>query len=443
MTADPTEERIRGLAPTRDDSDWADVVARARVAPAPDVRPPRRRRRLPTAVALAAGAAVLLALTAAWLRSDDAPSLVDRALAAVSTGPVLHAALEIATVEMVLTPDGDATEFSVVDLATGDARTVTTRHELWWDPERQLLRGRTSIGGTVQWEWLQSPRGTQSTHGRDDPTSGPPTADPALAGFFRGYARALEDGTATRAGTEIRDGRTVEWLRFPAREGGNSSEIALDVESGRALYLRTVCPRCSTAPPTYRIDVLEGVERAAADFTPPRRRDRRSTGRYADGGGRDIVLGEASKLLGTTALWGGPAVGSLKLSRVEYRWASRHTALPTTPENEVGRGRGLVFLYGVPGSGRRRTPARSLAIMETADYRFGPGNFDPRGGGPPLTLAGGPVPPEGKVALSSLGRDYGWSAQLRKGELFVEVHAPSRVLALQAARALTPVPEGG
>lgn len=58
-------------------------------------------------------------------------------------------------------------------------------------------------------------------------------------------------------------------------------------------------------------------------------------------------------------------------------------------------------------------------------------------------MAGAPLPPEGRVAISRAGSVDGqpvWIAQLRKDGLFVEVSASSRELLLEAVRALRPVP---
>jgi hypothetical protein len=439
-------DRIRGLAPTRDDSDWTDVIARAATAdaaPSENHRTVGARLRRPITVALA-GAVVIaaIALIPTWLTGDARVSLVDRALAAVSGGPVLHAVLAIETEKMMIAADGDASHVAVVDLATGRERTVETRIELWYDPDRKLLHEIFSIDGAVLWDVLHSPQKREDNRGRVSPADGPPMIDPALAAFFRGYRQALADGSATRAGSDVVDGRRVEWLRFPVPGADNvSREVALAANSEDALYLRGVCSQCAAKPLTYRIATLEGVSAEAANFSVPRAPEGSGKGRYANGGRRAIALEEADSLLGRTALWAGQNVRGVDFSLAQYVYGSRHTSLPTTKENEVGRGHGLVFLYGAEveenGSWHVSPGKPHLSITETADYRYGPGNFD-RDAGRPLTLAGGPVPPAGEVALSSMG-GAGWVGQLQKNGLYVEIHASSRELVLAAARALEPV----
>jgi len=425
MLSEPAlTDRIRALAPTRDDSDWADVVARSGV----DARPlPAARRRLPRPLLVAAaGAAAVAALAVLPARlGDDDVTLVERALAAVSGGPVLHAVLEIETEKTVVAPEEDADRYSVVDLETGRERKVLTRIELWYDAERKLLHNVASVDGAVL---------------HDTISTGTTRIDPALSGFLRGYKQALAEGSATRAGEEVVDGRTVEWIRFPVPgDERMSQEVGVAPEAGEGLYLRTNCPSCDRQAPTYRIETLAGVSAHEADFsapatTPP------SRGRYGDGGRRTVTLTEAHTLLGRTPLWAGERVAGLDLSLVHYRWASGHTSLPTTPENRVGRGDGLVFMYGVEvdGNGGWHVPPGKpyVAILQSEDYRYGPGNFN-RDGVRPLTVAGAPVPSDGEVALSYLGA--GWIAQLARDGLYVEVQASSRALALSATRALEPL----
>jgi hypothetical protein len=271
----------------------------------------------------------------------------------------------------------------------------------------------------------------------DTLSTGTTRIDPALSGFLRGYQSALDEGSATRAGEEVVDGRTVESIRFPVPgEEGISQVVGVAPETGEAVFLRTSCPAC----PTYRIATLAGVSVDEADFTAPPPTPA-SSGRYGDAGRRRITLAETHALLGRAPLWAGQSIGGLELSLVQYRWASGHTSLPTTPENRVGRGDGLIFSYGVEVDERGgwHVPPEDphVSILESQDFRYGPGNFF-RDGLRPLTVAGGAMPSEGEVALSYLGAS--WVAQLARDGLYVEIQATSRELALAAARALTPVP---
>ena len=444
MTEPQIADRLRALQPQLDDSNWGDVVERAAALgePLPALSDARPRRRRVTAFALACTAlAAALAVAPAWFSRGDDLSLVDRALAGVSDGPVLHVVLRTPAAAFFASAGGRQPHFSVVDLETGRERTIELTREIWYDSDRHLLHEVASIDGAVRSDALL---------GRadwDDAESRPsqPLVDPALAAFLTGYRQALEEGRAMSLGSNVVDGRTVEWLRFSSADGRWYSEVALEQDSERPLVLRIRCPSCD--PPArermYTVVELEGIPRDAADFTESAKQAR-EIAPYGDGGGRTISLSEANELLGQTALWAGPRVGEVEFSLVQYRWASRNTGSPPTEENRVGSVRGLVFIYGadVEADGRhyRIVPGRkSLSINQAPDHRYGPGNFDPEGGGPPLTLALAPVPPEGEVALSNPGFDDRWVAQLKRDGLYVEVQATSRELALAAARALRPV----
>ena len=82
---DTLEATLEAAVPAFDDEhgDWDDVLARASRS-----KRPRRRRQL--AVPALAGAAVACALLLAEPFADDDVGVLDRALAAVGDGPVLH-----------------------------------------------------------------------------------------------------------------------------------------------------------------------------------------------------------------------------------------------------------------------------------------------------------------------------------------------------------------
>ena len=431
MTMDIAQQ-IRELAPTVDDGSWPDVLGRARQ---------RRAHRRPVAALalLAAVVAIAAALVPGWLAGDPRIGVLDRALAAVSGGPVLHVVLEVDTADMWAGPEGTKRTFSVVDLSSGAERTIQSALELWYDPDADRTREVVSVDGLAGIDSLAPPPGAAPGE-----RSG---MDPALAAFFTGYRQALERGEARAAGTEVVNGRRVEWLFFPsANDPGNGSEVGLETGSDRAVFLRYVCATCDASyrPRLYRIRTLEGVERDPSDFTPTLQKAPRMP--YGDGGGHRINLSEAEGLLGRPVLWLGRTIEGLPFSLAEYRWASGNTGLPPTRANEVGRGKGLHILYGVDvgPTGRRYAIAPGqpyVGISETEDYRF-VGNFRGYGLAVPQTITGGPVPEFDEVAL--MGEEGGesphWVAQFRKDGLYVEISAPTRELVLAAARALQPVP---
>jgi hypothetical protein len=386
-----------------------------------------RRRRVLALAAAAAVVAVAALLLPTRVTERGRVDVVERALAGVSTGPVLHAVLELPQRERMLT--SEPLEVSVVDLTSGHTRPAMSRIELWYDPNRRLLRQTNSIEGAVVFERLQTPDGVHDRRGsRESP--GAPQIDPSLAAFFTGYREALEEGSATVVGSDVVDGRNVQWLRFPpSEEGWPPQEVAVDSESFEPQLLRTVCADCAAPPRAYRIVVLEGVGEHAADFTPPRADPVRVA---AFGGGRrQITASEAETELGRPALWAGRELGGLRLDEVQLVTPTMHSASPPTRENRIGLGRGLQVIYGEAKRGEPR-----LAIGQAEDYRFlfGSFNFNNAEVGVPLTIGHSGVPPEGEVALTGGGAH--WTAQLRKDGLFVEIDGPSRELVLEAARSL-------
>ena len=106
------------------------------------------RRRLATAagVAVAAAATVALLLAAPWA---GGPGLVQKALAAVGDGPVLH--VVVAQPALYGGP--------LIDLRTGKAISQTQRTEIWFDGERNLKKTVEMLDGNVLDEELETERG--------------------------------------------------------------------------------------------------------------------------------------------------------------------------------------------------------------------------------------------------------------------------------------------
>lgn len=172
--------------------------------------------------------------------------MLDRALAAVSGGPVLHAVLETP----VAIP-GTRHVSEIVDLRTGRARPALRRSELWYDGSRQLLHWVDYTEGARQIDVLESPAGVRANWtGGTGPKAGAP-AEPALAAFVTGYRQALADGTARPSGAGVVAGHRVVWLRFPAASRDSfPQEVAVDGTSYRPLALRWIVPRDARCGPS-------------------------------------------------------------------------------------------------------------------------------------------------------------------------------------------------
>jgi hypothetical protein len=429
-------ELDRIYPPPRREPDWSAVLAAAGTT--------RRwftwRWKLALAglvVAVALGAAVL----PGTLLERGKVDVVDRALAAVSQGPVLHAVLEIPAADVTSGPD--ATHATIVDLASGDGRLAMVRFELWYDGERQMLHMERGGEGAVFFNTLVTPGARRDNRRGARPTEGPARIDPGLAAFVTGYREALEKGEAAISGRATLDGRPVTWLRFPPdHRGGAPEEVAVDSQSYEAAALRPVCPsECEAEPPIYRIRVLAGVSHEDADFTPPPPPEPHAAAVGAQH--RTITLAEAATALERDVVWPGPEIEGLPLAGVQLAAPWRYSALPLTEANLMGRGRGLQYFYGGTIVGKHYVPPSdgpSVAVTVSADweYVFAGFNFNNGEFGQPMTEAGTGVPREGEAAVTSLQQGY-WTAQLRRDGLYVEIHGPSRQLVVAAARSLRPL----
>jgi hypothetical protein len=434
-------DELERLAPFEAvERDWADALERSeQLAPRRDRKGLYRRRRLAIVVPIAALVLVGLVLLPTQLADRGHIGIVDRALAAVSGGPVLHAVLRIDTAEGWISPSGHP-RFTTLNLSTGHERVVETTTEIWFDEERHTLHTTTTVNGAVQFDQLVTPSFSRSNLNRRDKPGMSATADVGLVASMTGYKEALASGRARIAGRGRFRGHEVIWIRFE-QKSGVAEEVAVDERTYRALYLRAVCPRCTSRPATYAIVSLGGVSRAGADFARPVAPPA-SNGRYGNTETRAIPLRAASKLLRVQALWSGPEVAGIKLSLVQFVNNSRHSSLPITKRNVVGRGFGIRAIYGADvqaNGGYRVPPGRPyVGVDETTSFRYGTGNFANRGGRFAETVAGAPVPMWPEIALSMTDRAL-WTAQTHRGQLWIEIDASSRALVVAAAKSLVSI----
>ena len=420
---------------------YATTQAKESAPVMPSVARGRALRRWRTLGAGLAVAAVVFAVALIPLRlGDHEVDLAARALAAVSTGPVLHAVLELPVSDITNAPG--PVSITVLDPVSGRERQAVATLELWYDPGQQLLRLVQRNEGAVVWEQLERPEGVRDSQGRQEP-GGSPTIESALVPFFKGYKRALEDGSAIVVDEGVVGGRAVSWLRFPPSGTGRlPQEGAVDRRTYQPLFLRSACEDCLKPPPTSRVVTLEGISQEAADFSPPVAQGRQADAPYDDEH-QVISISEAASALGREALWAGATLNSLQLASLELVQPSSRSDTPSMDSRLVGRGLVLRLVYsqgGLVDDRGRATSDESVTIGESVDYEyvFSGFNFNKRRAGQPLTIAGGAVPPEGQVALTSTQADH-WTAQLRKNGLYVEINGSSRELVLDAVRALTPL----
>jgi hypothetical protein len=383
MVADITPPAERDLPPGRLHALRERLVLE--LAAASPRRSHRRRTRIALAPAVVAAATLALLLVAPW--ESRGPSVVDRALAAVGAGPVVHAVVEFSGPEDV-----------VVDLATGAERERVHRTEYWYDEQRRQLRVRWTTDGGEPMDY----------GGSVDITK----LDPALAGFATQYRDALADGRARVAGDAIVQGRRVRRIEFAPSSSGAVEEVTVDAETSVPVGFHTTYAGGRRSH-EWRVVAIESVPRDPSDFTPAEpARPRPTTGEVSEG--RPITLAEAARVLGRSPLWLGPSFAGRELESVELA----HSRAWLTDGSMV-RGEHVRLAYG-----RVRV---SLASDASGSYAIGFGDVEY------------PTPPVGSVAISGSDRQ-GWHGELRRGDFAVMLSAARKEQVLFAARALTPVP---
>ena len=437
-------------------------ASRPEELPAESVRRPPLRfirvRALAVVMVVALLGAGVALLPGRFGREGDG-GLLQNALAAFSGGPVLHVVLEWPLSDSTATQNGSQSVFAVIDLSTGRSRPVMNQLDLWYYPERGLSHSVASLDGTVVVDELV--RGRIAVY--EDPTgrlrtttlrrsAGSSSFFGGLDAFLLGYKHALATGSATRAGSGTIDGHRVEWLRFtsphPPAGASGIEEVAVDQRTNKAVAIRDVCSSCTT-PTTATITTIEGITATAADFIPPTPHPQIRVAQYGAGKRQERKgnLAGATLYLGHQTFWAGTRVGESRFSGVRFaspvKYSSR--ALHPGPAFVIARGRGVTFYYGTTRApGFNAMPGQAyISIAETADigFAFYGFNMETLGlGGQPLTAAGTAVPPEGELVLSYTGAGGGWTGQMRKGRMDIEIEAPSRDLVIRTAQALMPTP---
>ena len=406
----------------------ADAIAATQAAPAT-----RRRATRLAAVAAVIGLAVALALVSPW---SGRGSLVDRALAAIGSGAVIH-----------VVETRDLSDRTLVDLRTGAESPVAQTRELWFDGERGLLRSVQRVGGTVTGEVLETPKGSWTEGGRvytcawiaahpveatkarvscnpsgengTTPRHVPeprPDLDPALAGFVTGYREALANGTATRDGAGVVDGRAVEWLRFAVRPAPRrGARRARRRRRGHLVPVRVETLEDGKLVDEATISVAETLDRASVSFARPRLvppGQEPVVNRVV--GQSDVSLDEARAALG------GRLVDGASLAGLPRRTVTLKTVAVGYGEDsgrEPRRVPSVELSYGAAAGndGVVVTEAREPLML----YRFG--------------LERQEVP-DGSLSVIRFGAGY--LGRMQVEGLYVSIEAPGKELLIDAARTL-------
>jgi hypothetical protein len=281
-------------------------------------RPPRRRllaRRAPR-FALVGTAAVAAAALVFLLLPDRVshPGVVDRALAAIGDGRVLHLRYRMPT-GVVL-----------VDLKTGRRTVQMFETEIWYDRDTRRLHFLERAQGRVADIVLP-----------DDLKKGdmyrPKTLDPAFAALTTGYRTALANGDAKLERSGTVDGHSVYWLRFRTTQAGTAgTEVAIDRRTYKPVLIREDLGHGRHMD--QHVLVAETTAYRASDFK--RLGPNVFALELAGGGSSTMNIPPSRPVVRSPWLTAGPRVAGLRLTAVN----------PSTEKTRGHTFRGVQLIYG-------------------------------------------------------------------------------------------------
>jgi hypothetical protein len=400
----------------------ADAVADAQ-------RPPRRLNggRAVAAIVVVAVGLFALVLASPWDRGSGKGFVLERALAAITDrGPVLHA--------VFVSPGGavytrDPVPNVRLNLKTGASRLIEDREEVWYDRKRNLVRFLTRRDGHVLSDYVEKGAVGEGA----DPFS------QFAGGTF--YRDALAEGRATVVGNGSWHGHAVYWLelhraherldrRFPFQYG-------IDQDSYRLLVTREVSPEGHPTGRETGVLLFEYLPRAEGQFESKQTDE----GGFAFNPPDVITLAKARTALGVRAAWVGPSLDGLPLQTITLTEVCPSKGCPPERRHE-SKGGLLDLLYvssrDLPNRGIRLSPGPTGVLITEAPA-----------GARRITriypVVSAIPPPAGFADLSYLGKVFPdkrptWAALVAVGDVWVHIDAPSRELAIAAARALRPIP---
>ena len=397
-------------------------------------------RRLVPVFVLAA-VALAIGLIAPWDhgRSFTDSAVAERALVAIGDGPVLHVVLR------------QKTDYSYIDLASGQERPAVGIEEIWYDNERHFehLKDSSELSpDSEDHEILQTPTGTWASGDINPGKPHAPIIDPALSEFFDGYRSALKNGNAHVTGRGTINGHNVTWIEFAVKPGCThtyktctergcthifkacTERVAIDEASSLPLEIEWL--RKGKVASTIEIASIETLPAGRGDFSKPKKLPSRS---YQLGHGQvtSITPSDAVKVL-PGAVWAGKSISTFQLSSVSRATLTTRTFLTTTVpfpsehESSMSTEIGIELHYGNGSSAvlwwdpaTDEFPSGSNVVLQEAAK-------------PDMSFWHDKTPPAG-IMLTDNGGD-GW---LVNNGIYIYIHASSQKLLLEAARALKPI----
>jgi hypothetical protein len=402
-------ELLEGDVPLRNEiaPDWEDVVRRAN---------PTRRRRYAAGLGIAAVlAAAAFATVALWPAHEG--GVLERALAAVGTDPVVHVVYRDETHEML------------VDLATGARTPIYTEHEEWY-AANQGLRDVTTFNGHVVETFVQ----TAKTLGSQQQQT--------YAGILDGYRQALADGTARLTGSGTIAGHDVYWIHFKgeqlydvgdARYHDWSHEVAVDRTTLQPVYVRETrdgVPGLGTGQEIVSLDTLPA---GTVDFSKPEQPKPRAIVMGAvDAVDVTANLEAAAAELTGTPLWLGSSYNGLPLA-----FAQTETLVGGAVGSPERTG-GFEVCYGAKLEPQVPSPTRMFCDSKQAYVDVQESNA------PTLAYAWDRDP--SPVAIPPGSVLIGWSGAdgfLSRDGVYLHVSARSEADLMAVVQALEPLRQGG
>ena len=403
------------LTPSYDDrvGNWDRVVADARQTTRPRASVATRWPLGLFAAATAAAAALVLA----WPFDDHHGTVLDRALAAVGNGPVLHATLR------------GEWGGTLVDLSTGARTPIYGDNEVWFDTRTGETHQIERLGGIVQGEDVYKPHKPETE----------------LAALGREYREALESRTARVAGEDTIDGEPAVWITIhsellPDVADGKDHEWAQQVAVSKRTYKPVALRETRDAKPSpgtlQRVLDLQMIAREESDFTAARPA---REGTAFKQGREPISREQAATVLGETPLWLGAGYEGLPLAAVYRETTSVGHEPRVGPIVWRDEQTSVVLFYGSVGDDPTTYLERAVPLYDkpyvalTESTRISPFR---RGAGSYRRGAGSYVPPEGSVFITA-GETSGY---LQLDGIQIGIDAGGERALLAAARALTPMP---
>jgi hypothetical protein len=350
----------------------------------------RRSRRRRTTVAIALASAALVGFAALLIPLlGDRSTLVERALAAVGDGPIVHAVLFS---DPSADPSGGGVER--IALATGKRVPLVETAEVWYDRRSQTMRTVQRLNGERFNVVLTRPGEATTSYGTIPAEQS--VGSPLFEVFVRDYREALAEGKAVEGGRGRIDGREVTWLVFPTRFRGQTTRVAVDRDGNPVAEQAMRNGKPLPGGAFVRVRSIESISAAPGldapvPFTDPHVEPVAS---------RETSLAEASAELGRALL----TPGGLELRRV------------TVSEIRVSY-----------ADGRPRTSKEALLEYTNANE----GVLTIRESRDEASLRWrGIAPPAGTTDV------FQTSARLQIEGTYITIEAPSRELAVRTARAL-------